>query len=206
MQVAETVKDFWNNHSNAMMQGMGKRDDILAATLDIVVDEGLPALSFSKIFEKAEVGAGTVYHYFSGKEALVLEVYRAASERMDAAVLADYDETSSLKARFGQMLTAMARFALDHPRDLAFIHSCGHSASIPYELRHRTTKGMEIALALFEEGMREGVIAPIPPLVALAVEMGAVTSLAEWVLAGKLAWDDTVLDTVIETCWKGLLR
>jgi hypothetical protein len=41
-------------------------------------------------------------------------------------------------------------------------------------------------------------------MVALAVCTGAVTSLAEWVLAGKLEWTDSVLSVVIESCWKGL--
>lgn len=183
---------------------MGKREDILAATLDVVVDEGLPALSFSKIFEKADVGAGTVYHYFSGKEALVLEVYRRVAEQMDQAVLSGYDEAAPLKTRFAQLLTGVAMFALDHPRELAFVHSCSHDPSIPSELRHRMTAGMNIALALFQEGRSGGVFAEMPPMVALAVVTGAVTSLAEWVLAGKLAWDDSVLAIVIESCWKGL--
>jgi len=183
---------------------MGKREDILTATLDLVVDEGLPALSFSKIFDKASVGAGTVYHYFPGKEALVLEVYRTVAERMDTAVLAGYDASGPLKTRFAQLLTGVARFALDHPRELAFIHSCSHAPSIPAELRHRRTAGMDMALALFAEGRRDGVFTDMPPMVALAVCTGAVTSLAEWVLAGKLEWDDSMLATVIESCWKGL--
>jgi AcrR family transcriptional regulator len=185
---------------------MGKRDDILAATIDVVVDEGLPALSFSKIFEKAEVGAGTVYHYFSGKEALVLEVYRTVTERVDRAVLSAYDKSAPLKVRFGQLVTGIVRFALDYPRELAFVHSCSHAPSIPIELRHRVTESMEVALGLFEEGQRDGVFAPMPSMVALAVVTGAVTSLAEWVLADKLQWDDGLIGTVIDTCWKGLSR
>ncbi len=184
---------------------MGKRDDILAATLDLVVDEGLPALSFSKIFEKADVGAGTVYHYFSGKEALVLEVYRTVAERMDSEILAGFNDTGPLKERFTKLLTGVARFALDHPRELAFIHSCSHEPSIPAELRHRISSGMEKAVSLFEEGRRDGVFAEMPPMVALAICTGAVTALAEWVLAGKLEWNDSVLDIVIQSCWRGLL-
>jgi AcrR family transcriptional regulator len=184
---------------------MGKRDDILAATLDLVVDEGLPALSFSKIFEKADVGAGTVYHYFSGKEALVLEVYRTVAERMDRDILAGFNDTGTLKERFTKLLTGVAKFALDHPRELAFIHSCSHAPSIPAELRHRMTSGMQKAMDLYEEGRRDGVFAEMPPMVALAVCTGAVTSLAEWVLAGKLEWTESVLDIVIQSCWKGLL-
>jgi AcrR family transcriptional regulator len=183
---------------------MGKRDDILAATLDLVVDEGLPALSFSKIFEKAAVGAGTVYHYFPGKEALVLEVYRTVAERMDREILSRFDDTGPLKQRFAQLLTGVAQFALEHPRELAFIHSCSHAPSIPAELRHRVTAGMDKALALFDEGRRDGVFTEMPPMVALAVCTGAVTSLAEWVLAGKLEWTESVLEIVIESCWKGL--
>jgi len=183
---------------------MGKRDDILAATLDLVVDEGLPALSFSKIFEKADVGSGTVYHYFPNKETLVFEVYRTAADRMDQAVLNGFDRSAPLKTRFSQLLTGVARFALESPRELAFLQSCSHAPSIPAELRHRVTVGMNMALELFDEGRRDGVFAAMPPMVALAICTGAVTSLAEWALEGKVAWDEGVLSMVVESCWKGL--
>ena len=46
---------------------MGKRDDILTATLDLISEEGLQSTTFSKIFKRANVGSGTVYNYFKNK-------------------------------------------------------------------------------------------------------------------------------------------
>ncbi|MDG0812818.1 TetR/AcrR family transcriptional regulator [Cohnella rhizosphaerae] len=57
---------------------MGKRQDIMDATLDLIHEEGLQSVTFSKIFKKADVGSGTIYNYFSNKEELVNAVYKEA--------------------------------------------------------------------------------------------------------------------------------
>ncbi|MFD1906987.1 TetR/AcrR family transcriptional regulator [Paenibacillus rhizoplanae] len=54
---------------------MGKRDDILQATLDLITEEGLQSVTFAKIFKRANVGSSTFYHYFENKEQLVNELY-----------------------------------------------------------------------------------------------------------------------------------
>ncbi|MFC4807906.1 TetR/AcrR family transcriptional regulator [Paenibacillus sp. GCM10023250] len=46
------------------------------ATLDLIHEEGLQSVTFSKIFKK--VGAGTIYNYFSNKEEFVNAIYKEA--------------------------------------------------------------------------------------------------------------------------------
>lgn len=55
---------------------MGKREDFLNATLDLITEEGLQALTFAKIINRAHVGSSTVYHYFQNKEELVSELFQ----------------------------------------------------------------------------------------------------------------------------------
>lgn len=52
------------------------RCNIIAASLDIVKEEGWPALSMRKIADKIEYTAPIIYEYFSNKEAILQELTR----------------------------------------------------------------------------------------------------------------------------------
>lgn len=52
------------------------RCNILAASLEIVKEEGWPALSMRKIAEKIEYTAPIIYEYFSNKDAILQELTR----------------------------------------------------------------------------------------------------------------------------------
>ncbi len=52
------------------------RCNILSASLDIVKEEGWPALSMRKIADKIEYTAPIIYEYFSNKEAILQELTR----------------------------------------------------------------------------------------------------------------------------------
>jgi AcrR family transcriptional regulator len=52
------------------------RANILEASLNIVKEEGWPALSMRKIADKIEYTAPIIYEYFSNKEAILMELTR----------------------------------------------------------------------------------------------------------------------------------
>ena len=52
------------------------RSNILGASLDIVKEEGWPALSMRKIADKIEYTAPIIYEYFANKEAILMELTR----------------------------------------------------------------------------------------------------------------------------------
>ena len=42
-----------------------KRDQIIYATRDLIFEQGLQDISMSQIAQRAEVGMGTIYNYFT---------------------------------------------------------------------------------------------------------------------------------------------
>ncbi len=54
---------------------MGKRDDILEATKNIIAEDGVMNATIGNILKKASTGYGTLYNYFDSKEDLYLTLY-----------------------------------------------------------------------------------------------------------------------------------
>ena len=52
-----------------------KREAILAAMLDVVVEQGFHDAPMSLIAERAGASAGLIYHHFPSKEAIIQALY-----------------------------------------------------------------------------------------------------------------------------------
>jgi len=184
---------------------MGKREDIIAATGDLIVESGLQSLSFSKIFERAGVGSGTVYNYFPSKETLLNTLYRDAANLMDREVLAKYDQSTSLEKRFKTLLGNMARFVLAYRKELIVILSCSHSPYIAEELRTQITPSLQTALDIFAEGLASGELMPMDPMMAVTMVTGAITAVAQGALDGKYRLSEYSIDQAVDACWRAVL-
>ena len=75
---------------------MGKNEDILVATLDLITEEGLQSVTFAKIFKRANVGSGTFYNYFNNKEELVNNLFEKIIIHLSKFVIEDYDSKNDL--------------------------------------------------------------------------------------------------------------
>ena len=67
-----------------------RRDDLIAAALDLVAEGGIPGATVRAIADRAGVTPGLIRHYFSSKEDLTRVAYHRLMERMNsdsAAVL-----------------------------------------------------------------------------------------------------------------------
>lgn len=187
------------------MKPMGKREDILSATLDLIVEQGLHAFSFSKLFARAGVGSGTVYHYFASKEELVQTLYREVSALLDQAMLADHDPDAPLKVQFSALMRSMAVFAVTHRKELALLSACDHAAYIAPEWRNQNSPALELALQLVQAGQAQGVFVPMEPMLAVSLVSMGLIAVVEGLEAGKYVSDqETALAQVIEACWRAL--
>src|SRR6476620_8753505 len=90
------------------------RCNILTASLDIVKEEGWPALSMRKFADKIDYAAPVIYEYFNNKEAILQELTRMGyvklAKKMEEAVSVSGDPGEQLEA----MWLAYWNFAFDN--------------------------------------------------------------------------------------------
>lgn len=92
-----------------------KRADILIATRDLIIEQGLQSTSMSQIARRAGVGMGTIYNYFENKEDLVRRVVSLGFERFDGYLreaAAEWPRGSRERVR--ALGRAYLRFALEN--------------------------------------------------------------------------------------------
>ncbi|TDY51445.1 TetR family transcriptional regulator [Paraburkholderia rhizosphaerae] len=81
---------------------MGRREDIIEATKDLLWEKGYEATSPRDIQAKSKAGQGSFYHHFTSKQALAREaIVEVVEER-----IADFEEAMSRQGRFKDRLLA----------------------------------------------------------------------------------------------------
>src|SRR5215813_6880505 len=81
---------------------MGRREDIIEATKDLLWEKGHEATSPRDIQIKSNSGQGSFYHHFSSKQALAREAIAAVVEER----IADFEAAMSCNGRFKDRLLA----------------------------------------------------------------------------------------------------
>ena len=183
-----------------------KRAAILNAALALISERGFHNTPMSLIAKTAGVSAGIVYHYFAGKEALINELYKEIKLQAIRTMLADYSPDVSLKERFFGIWFNFVRYNLNYPTKGLFLEQFENS---PY-IKHVTGDDFMEAVApffnLFQQGVKEGVFKPLPPLVLFDLGFGMIASLAKRHIAGLIVLDDELVQAAANACWDAVRK
>ncbi|WP_219836847.1 TetR/AcrR family transcriptional regulator [Paenibacillus sp. R14(2021)] len=186
---------------------MSKKQDIMAATLDLIHEEGLQSVTFSKLFKRANVGSGTLYNYFANKEELVNAVYKDARMLMGEYLLQGYDPEASLYERFKCLQLNRLRFGIHHPKEYLFIDSYSFSPYISPELRSMDDahNSREVVLSVIIEGQKQGIIKEMDSHLCHQLIHGIITSILKGYYVQKYPLNDIQIQQMLEASWKAVL-
>jgi hypothetical protein len=177
-----------------VMKKVDKRTEIIQAALDLIVERGFHGASMAMIAEKAAVGAGTIYHYFESKEALINELYPLSK---------------SIKERFIHLGTTLLKYFIAHPLYFRYIeqyHNSPYGVSLRRDKILSKTGNRDIFKDLFEEGIAQQVMKDLPLITLFALAFGPLVDLARDHTLGFIILDDTLIAQIVEACWDGIKR
>jgi AcrR family transcriptional regulator len=183
-----------------------KRDQILIATRDLVVERGLQDISMSQIAERAEVGMGTIYNYFSSKEELVYSLYSEIKAQMSAYVLEGYDEQQPVVVRFMHLLSKVAHYGVQHPREFNFTELV---ASVPFIQEQYAVKENQVMLiteSLYAEAKKQQLLKAMPAAVVGFLITGALYTLIRAHTTGEIHLDEATIEQAVSACWDAIKR
>jgi AcrR family transcriptional regulator len=167
------------------------RNAILDAAEHVFAERGFEAARVQDIAERAGLAVGTIYNYFEQKE----DVLFALLEERTSAFLEAFQASASDPADFkGRLLARVARL-LDYVRShrpffqLASEHGLFGTASTTAEallggrkLPH-AGRYEQAVLRLVEEGLAQGVLTPLPPLLLAVHLRSSIRSGSQWMKA-----------------------
>jgi AcrR family transcriptional regulator len=163
-----------------------KREDIMRAALDLFVERGFHGTSVPSVAERAHVAAGTIYHYFEGKEALANAIFQRWKHAMSAEILRDFPFQGSPREQFRSVWTRMADFAIAHPKEFAFIELHQHGSYLDADSRAIEHQTVDFGVQMVLRAQQSQALKAIEPTLLMEFSIGAFTGVFRAALGGRL--------------------
>ncbi len=181
----------------------------MQAALELIAEHGFHGAPMAMIAEKAGVGAGTIYRYFSSKDVLIIDLYEKMEDDIMANLLIGFPAGRPIRERFLHFAMAFLRYSIAHPLIFRFIEQYHNS---PYGVSLRRGKMLgksgepRILKDLFEEGIAQKIMKDFPLYVLLSLAFGPLFSLTRDHILGFINLDDILILQISEACWDAIKR
>jgi AcrR family transcriptional regulator len=175
-----------------------KRDAILDAMLDLVVERGFHDAPMSLLAQRSGASAGVIYHYFSGKEAIIQALYQRISALKRASILQGFSLDQDPRETFIQGCLNTYAFYRKHKREMRFYDQYAHAG---FTCAPEPTEEDERAAAfahLFSSKSKGGVLNEWPSEVINELTLGLVIRLA----AQPRKVPETLLREIADSLWQ----
>src|SRR6266700_5135309 len=104
-----------------------RRDAILDAVLDIVVERGFHDAPISLVSQRSGASPGIIYHYFSGKEEIIQALYERIRAAKIEAIVGDFSPEKDPRDIFLQSCRNVYSFYRKHQREMSFYEQYEHA-------------------------------------------------------------------------------
>jgi AcrR family transcriptional regulator len=179
-------------------------DAILAAALDLFVERGFHGTSVPAVAERAGVAAGTIYHYFEGKEALVNALYRRWKAEIAARVLSDVPADRPTREQFRVVWERMTAFALAHPREVAFLELHHHGSYLDAESLALEHQFVEFGTEMVRRGQEAQALKPLDAALLMELVNGAFLGVFRAGIEGRVKLEPAVFADAETCCWEAI--
>lgn len=183
-----------------------KRAAILETTLRLLSERGLHDTPMSLIVKESGVSTGNVYHYFSSKDELIVELYHEIKLQVMHALLASYDESTSYEERFKSLLKGIIRYYIDHPREVNFLEQFENSPYTDVNKSFDYSAEIQSMVMYFQNGIQEGVLKDLPMELLMDLGMAPAVVLAKKHIRGDYQLTDENITAVADACWDMLKK
>ena len=178
-----------------------KRDAILNAMLDVVVERGFHEAPMSLIEKRSGASAGVIYHHFASKEEIIQALYERVRALKRASLLEGYTADMDTKDALIQVWMNTYHFYRKHLRELRFLDQYEHAG---FHCRPAKNSKADKERAEFERRFRSrskgGVLNELPPEVIRELTLGLAARLAKQ----PRTLTPRVLRNVAEKVWESV--
>jgi len=184
----------------------GKREAVLKSTLALVRQHGFHGTPMSQIAKHAGVAAGTIYHYFESKEALIVELYVEVKNKLAAAVLIGDDEQMTYKERFFNLMINHYNFYVHNEDSLIFLEQYINSPFADSYPEKDSTLYAEKVIAIFKYGIENAYFKNIDPCLLAPTIRGTLVAAASFQLSQRMVFSEQDIIEVINIIWDGIKK
>lgn len=177
-----------------------KKKAIFESTLELIKEHGFHGCPMSLVAKNANVAAGTIYHYFEGKDQLICELFSYTRGKMIDAMFEEDDVNKPYQNRFFTLWLNLFQFYISHPNIFRFFEQFVNSPY--YDKIHDPF--YDLIFNFFREGINLGLLRPVNPEILSVLAHGSVITAAKIHGFKKIPLGDTEVKQIVQIVWDGM--
>jgi len=181
-----------------------KKEAILKSTLELIKDNGFHGTPISKIAKHAGVASGTIYHYFSSKDAIIITLHQRIKMQMTEAMFNEANSGKAYKQQFFDGWINLCKYFINNPSSL-FFHEQFTSSPYAKIVSKKNGKGsINKFNEFFQLGMDKGYLKKMEYLLIASAVFGCITATAKYHVTGRFGFKDADLCKIANIIWDGI--
>jgi TetR/AcrR family transcriptional regulator, repressor of fatR-cypB operon len=184
----------------------GKREAILNAALQLFTEFGFHGTAMPQVAERAGVGAGTIYRYFTSKEALVNTLYRDWKEFQIAEILRDVPPATPLREQFSIYWNRLVNFAMEFPVAFGFLELHFHAPYLDEQSRNVEERGHNAMVGYFKNCLKQHIVKNVQAEFLGSLVIGAYVGMIKASRAGCFTLNKNLIAQAEVCCWDAIKR
>lgn len=183
-----------------------KRTAILDATMDLVAEHGFHGTAMSKIAKHSGVSAGIIYHYFDGKDDLMVALYKSIKEDFMDALVTPGLEDLLWRTRIKTIWRNAFQFYISHPKETLYLEQFESSPYIGPVMQTYKDDSTNYLHQLMQEGYETQRFKDLPFMALYDLTFGVARAMARRQISGVIDLDDNTLDMIADACYEAVER
>ncbi len=181
-----------------------KRTAILDATMDLVAEHGFHGTAMSKIATHSGVSAGIIYHYFDGKDDLMVALYKSVKEDFMRTLVTPGLEALSWRERLKTLWRNAFEFYASHPKETLYLEQFESSPYIGAVMAEYEDDSSNFLHRLMREGYETRRFKDLPFWAVYDLTFGVARAMARRQISGVIDLDDAMLDMIADACYEAV--
>lgn len=183
-----------------------KKQAIFESTLKLIREYGFHGTPMSQIAQHAGVATGTIYHYFTSKDELIIELFRYSKQKIHDATFKDHDSTDTYHNRFVSTWINLVKHYSQYPEVLSFLEQF-YSSPYVKEIFTDETVCFQDEISLFlKEGIHGGHVKQLDINIISAAFLGTVIATAKRSTSRYFKFNEEDLKNMVGIIWDGIKK
>lgn len=178
--------------------------DIYRATLRLVTEKGLAGITMGQIAKEAGLATGTVYIYFTSKEALINSLFAVCRKTSADGYFRDFDPSATFRDGFRKVWLNILRYRTEKFEEAIFLEQCYHSPFITAGSREMADQALQPLFSLIERGKKDRQIRNIDTPWLLAFMIGSINEVIKHAHYNDKKLSKHLQEQLFDFCWEGL--
>jgi AcrR family transcriptional regulator len=176
-------------------------DDILRVATRLLAERGYAATNLDEIAEMLDLSKASLYHYFPGKEHLILACLDRIGDETNQHLSAVAGSSAPPRERLRAAVRAQVLVLTgDQSAGAAlFIHDLGLPEAVQTRLRALVEQHDQLFRSIIDEGIRAGELHVADPAVARLLMHGAINFIPSWYKESRRMSPERLADVVADT-------